>query len=247
MDSTTEPPNPPHHTNSPEANSTRPNPFDDSDVASRKRRRTSLSGSPARSLGGSHSPRDEPTSITPPNADDDTSDNAMNIDNQPTAPKTPERRSNSRRSTPNPPSSKVTINLRNNNPDGNVDSPSPSVPTGSLESNATAQQEATSFEPRVVVDSLPTASQSSRSTSSLSSGSPPVELVTVPDTDNEDDILVVDPIDGVQAVGREQNVLDPTENFPYHEAHEHRSDTVQRLVHYISQSMSALPISPIPS
>ena len=218
-------------TASPEV-STRPNPFDDSEVASRKRRRTSLSGSPSRSVDGSDPLRhDMEASTDNPNVDEASSDNAMSIDNRPATPQTPENQTMSDANVQEPPSSKVTINLRRTTQADNPPSPSPSLQTTTLNGGSIDSQHMTQAQAETVV--MKADSRSSRS-SSLSSGSPPIELVTA--LDNEDDNVLDTPVESISLDGTHLYMLDPIENFPYHEVHEHRQDTVLRLVQYITQS-----------
>lgn len=234
MDLKTDSSDPPRRTTSPEV-STRPNPFDDSDVASRKRRRTSLSGSPSRSVNGSDPLRHALEPTDSPSVDDEASDGAMNIDNRPMAPKTPEQQTASGHQNQDPPSSKMTINLRKiTEADGSLpDSPSASVPMATVDVDNSNQQD--THNGPTFADMGPIDAESSPP-SSLSSGSPPVELVTIPD--NDDDNIFDAPVEDITLGGQERYYPDPTDRFPYHDMHEHRLDTVIRLVQYIAQSTS---------
>lgn len=231
MDLATDSSDPPRRTCSPEV-STRPNPFDDSDVASRKRRRTSLSGSPARSIDGSDPLHHDIGSTDSPSADDET-DNAMNIDNRPPTPKTPEQQTLSAHQVPDPPSSKVTINLRRNTQTSGSVPKSPAVPSVTLDAESTEQQDTRRDSVHAELGTMQADSRGSPS-SSLSSGSPAVELVTIPDDD--DDNLFGAPVEDITLDGQDRYLPDPTDKFPYHEPHEFRHDTVMRLVQYLSQS-----------
>lgn len=235
MDLKTDSSDPPRRTTSPEV-STRPNPFDDSDVASRKRRRTSLSGSPTRSVDGSDPLRHALEPTKSPSVDDEASDGAMNIDNRSTTPKTPEQQTASGHQNQDPSSSKMTINLRKTaQADGALpDSPSaasvPMAPVDVDNDNQQDTQNGPTFADMGPID------VGSSPPSSLSSGSPPVELVTVPDNGNNN--IFDAPVEDITLGGQDRYFPDPTDRFPYHDVHEHRLDTVIRLCQYIAQSMS---------
>lgn len=237
MDLTTDSSDPPRRTSSPEV-STRPNPFDDSDVASRKRRRTSLSGSPSRSVDGSDPLRHDIEPTDTPSVDDEASDNAMNIDNRPMTPKTPEQQTASAHHVQDPPSSKVTINLRKNTQANSSLPDSPSIPIATFDVDSINQQD-TPGDEAVAMQADSRGSPSS----SLSSGSPPVELVTV--TDNDDDNLFDAPVEDITLGEQGRHFPDPMDRFPYHEAQEQHLDTLMRLVQYLTQSMliSTYPVT----
>ncbi|KAK7213607.1 hypothetical protein V2G26_020785 [Clonostachys chloroleuca] len=63
-----------------------------------------------------------------------------------------------------------------------------------------------------------------------------MELVQIPDA--EDDLLAERSIDEVTIIGQTAIAIDPTDQFPYHDAQEYRYETIQRLVHYIATSTS---------
>jgi ubiquitin carboxyl-terminal hydrolase 34 len=237
MDSAAESSEPARRTDSPEPNSTRPNPFDDTEAAARKRRRTSLSGSPSRSVNDSDSARNK-SSVTPPSVEDEASDNAMHIDRRPTTPQTPEQQLVSEQHSPEPPSSRVTINLRKTPRDDTTIPLSLSAAGGvSFESDQQNQRMVrTSPSPSPSPNEMDQIEPGSRSshTSTLSSQSPPVELIAV--QDSEDDISLGPPIEEVSMEDQGRYLMDPTDDFPYQETHEHPYDTVQRLVHYITQN-----------
>lgn len=174
------------------------------------------------------------SSATPPSVEDEASDNAMNIDNRPTTPQTPEQQLIPEQHSPEPPSSRVTINLRKTPRDDSAIPLSPSVPAASFEAEEQNQHMTGTNPSSNEIGQVETGSRGSPS-STLSSRSPPVELVAI--QDSEDDMSLGPPIEEVSMDGRDQYLMDPTDEFPYHEPHEHRYETVQRLVQYIAQSM----------
>lgn len=225
MDQAGDSPDPLQRAGSSEPSSTRPNPFDDSDIASRKRRRTSQSGSPSRSVDGTDAELDNASSGNSATLDGDheATSNLMNLEGetvistmssqQPDPPSLPS-------STSEPTSSKVTINLRSppQEQDHNI-LPSSSNPI--LYSKDVVGHEG---------DDSPGPAKSSSS----KSASPPMELVQIPDA--EDDLLAERSIDEVTIIGQTAIAIDPTDQFPYHDAQEYRYETIQRLVHYIATS-----------
>lgn len=242
MDSAPDSPDQLQRAASSEPSSTRPNPFDDSDAA-RKRRRTSLSGSPSRSRHSSHVPDDNSSTTTTLNGDDQPeSGSAMIIDDRTAEPQTPDLASGSGDPPLDPPSSKVTLSLRkhqrsDNHPDNmSITPPSPSSP---LEGVAQQDQDAVDELANIRVDTVDPVELSGSSSSA--SDSPPVELVRI--SDDENDVHFDMPVTEVPMSGRQrQSLADPMEAFPYHEpANETRCDTVHRLINYISVSKS-LPI-----
>ncbi|KAK4196643.1 putative ubiquitin carboxyl-terminal hydrolase [Triangularia verruculosa] len=216
--------------------STRPNPFDDSDVSSRKRRRTSLhSASRSRSL--------DTTSSSPSPAAGEgpapilKSDSTMKVDSDPsvsTIPTTPEQK------VIEPPSAltsrHVTINVRTPSrlPGASPDSPSspslrgatPTSPTNVVKLSI-EDSELDMAQEDVALDT-PVSSASEPS-------SPPVEVIP-PDDDDDDfedggSIAILD--------GDEQRVIDmdsiqdPTPFFPFREDHDSWSDAVTRVATYL--------------
>ncbi|CAH0043178.1 unnamed protein product [Clonostachys solani] len=227
MDQAGDSPDPLQRAGSSEPSSTRPNPFDDSDIASRKRRRTSQSGSPSRSVDGTDAELDNASSGNSATLDGDheATSNIMNVDGemvnstmssqQPDPPSLPS-------STSEPTSSKVTINLRSppQEQDHNI-LPSPSNPI-SYSKDGVGHE----------ADDSPGPAKSNSS----KSASPPMELVQIPDA--EDDVLAGRSIDEVTIIGQTAIAIDPTDQFPYHDSQEYRYETIQRLVHYIATSTS---------
>ncbi|KAK7213608.1 hypothetical protein V2G26_020786 [Clonostachys chloroleuca] len=84
MDQAGDSPDPLQRAGSSEPSSTRPNPFDDSDIASRKRRRTSQSGSPSRSVDGTDAELDNASSGNSATLDGDheATSNLMNLEGE---------------------------------------------------------------------------------------------------------------------------------------------------------------------
>ena len=229
---------------------TRPNPFDDTDISSRKRRRTSVPGSPAASLDPS-SPVDDGSSSTTLDVDQTVSASAMNVDGSPDAPRTPEQ-SPSRDGTPaQPPSSRVTINLRKRR-----DSASPSaahfssVPHSGAASSAreTSDLSENAEAPGEAMDRAHRNISPSPKSSSLSA-SPPVELVNLTEDDEDegnDDMAFSATGLEAEIVGEHLLHMDPTLQFPYAEPEESLCDTLQRLTQYFSTSESRSSASSSP-
>ncbi|KAK3375132.1 hypothetical protein B0H63DRAFT_268265 [Podospora didyma] len=226
--------------------STRPNPFDDSDISSRKRRRTSLSGaSRSRSVDTVNS---SPDSLVAGGLGSEAkSDSAMKIDPEPATPTTPEQQQQQQQQTqppqphpaPGPRSSRVTINVRtpsrplleaipssppSPSPQGPASAPLPPADAAKL-SLEDSEVDMSREEDTIV--GTPVSSGSS-------SGSPPVEIVSVQPPDFEDDDIDAIPQD--VTLGDDDYRLpleDPTGAFPYHDITETYPDTVARLTQYL--------------
>lgn len=206
---------PPQRAPSSEPASTRPNPFDDGDVAARKRRRTSGSGD---SLNQSRINDDEPAS-----------DQVITMDRQASTPRTPEEPSSDDSQRIEPPSnSKVTINLRkalSAHHEGPSPPPLPERIDPSLRSCVTADEAAS-----IEVDSV---RDHGRFTPPTGSSSPPIELVQ----DREDDDLdIQNTIEDISLGGHGVDLSDKILAFPYKESAEHPYETVERLIAFISSS-----------
>ncbi|RSL56672.1 hypothetical protein CEP54_008715 [Fusarium duplospermum] len=239
MDPSTISPDLPDRAASAEASSTRPNPFDDGDISSRKRRRTSLSGSPTNSLDTVNPLHDSSSSTT---LDTDPAapsrDSAAEARPEPVAPKTPEPGTSMREPPVEPPSSMVTINLRNA-PQSDSSSSSPLSPSPAAQAPATdavtdvATDDVKASVEDSEVDMVPVPAQSTDTSKSASSHStsPPIEIITVPsDDDMASDHMSV----GVSIVGDEPILIDPTHDFPFHDPEETTESTVERLANYLS-------------
>lgn len=235
--------------------STRPNPFDDGD-SSRKRRRTSLSGSRSLSVDTVQSPSDDPTcssTHTDPLAQPHAT---ATMDTDPSTPQTPEPSQPVDAACPSEPaSSRVTINLRNTNASSPT-SPTPQKPDPALAdgSGGRGDQVKPSVEnPECEMKSpaLPNGGQVSVSPmpasigSALSdSGSPDVEVIDVPDDD--DDVAIGDGDPEVSIISEARRARqDPALEFPYNDG-EPLVETLSRLVNYISNRKPQLCSFPIP-
>jgi len=191
--------------------STRPNPFDDSDISSRKRRRTSLSGASrsrsvdtATSSQGSHTAGDS--------GPEPQSDSAMKIDSVSATPTTPEPQQPLIAQPPSGPrSSRVTINVRTPSrpleaipssplsPLPRASASAPADPADAVHISVEESELDMSREEDTVVDTP--------ASSTSESSSPPVEVVSI---EPEDD----------------------AEDFPFHDATETYGETIARLLQY---------------
>ncbi|KAH8686753.1 hypothetical protein BGZ61DRAFT_45221 [Ilyonectria robusta] len=238
MDLVSRPLDHPDRADSAEPSSTRPNPFDDGDISSRKRRRTSLSGSP----GASHdtvNPINESSRSSTLEGEPLLSDDApaAKIHQEPITPQTPEQRCVSQEPATEPSSSMVTINLRNaplrDEASSSPVSPSPSTkdPANSAAPSARADNVKSSVEDPEVDMAAPTQSLDTPQSSSSSSGSPPIEIITVPSDE--------DMPSGPQSVdltmsGEDLVLIDPVQDFPFNDPEESLVETVHRLTQYFS-------------
>ncbi|KAK3313841.1 hypothetical protein B0H66DRAFT_483418 [Apodospora peruviana] len=217
--------------------STRPNPFDDSDISSRKRRRTSASGaSRSRSVETVESP---PAVDEGPKASNDSA-SAMKIDKvDRTIPTTPEQQPLDLDLHPQPPSgprsSRVTINVRT--PSRPLD-PIPSSPSTS--GSPTPASEPFAFVDDVKISVEESETDMSRQDTVLDTSvsvnsdgsSPPVEIVSVqPDEDvefgaGEPELTILESLP-------RSLIHDPSGDFPFRETAETSLDIVNRLTPYL--------------
>lgn len=237
MDQPSRPVDPRERAVSSEPCSTRANPFDDTDLSARKRRRTSLtSGSRSKSVDSIDSRPDLPTTFE----DEALPDSAMKVDSVPTdpnLPQTPDRQLGpAETETPAEPlSSRVTINLRNA-PQSLDGVPASPISTGSP---VPKSQEARGDDVRISVEesevdmaAIEGAADNTPLSSTVDVGSPPVEVVAVqPDEDSdledpEPQVMILQDIDGA--------LIDPTGSFPYHEAHESYPESAAKLTQYMA-------------
>ncbi|KAI5459968.1 hypothetical protein BGZ63DRAFT_262203 [Mariannaea sp. PMI_226] len=230
MDLDLRPPEHPDRAASAEPSSTRPNPFDDGDISSRKRRRTSLSGSPATSLD-TMDPIHESSSSTTLEGEPDTSNSPPPQDGRdPATPKTPEHRSTPANPPIEPSSSMVTINLRNA-PKSDVDPSPPFSPSPSAKSVVPTSSVKASVEDQEVDTTSATHSLDTPQESSSSSGSPPIEIITV----QSDEDMVSDHQEAeVSIVGEDVILIDPFQEFPYTDGDENPVETIRRLTQYFT-------------
>lgn len=221
--------------------STRPNPFDDTDSSSRKRRRTSMSGSvsgsPAKSTDIINLITDSPSSGTL-DGDATISENTepTKIDTDSISPQTPEHLCASTDPPREPPPSMVTINLRKIPDDEPMSSPSsPTLRPKDLAPDSLPDEVRASVEAEGV-EMVPTAAVSvdTPQSSSLHDESPPIELITVQsDDDMAEDINVS--IIQEDAYGSR---VDPLQHFPYKDNEEAPVATLSRLITYLTDSRS---------
>ncbi|KAK8027534.1 ubiquitin carboxyl-terminal hydrolase [Apiospora marii] len=209
--------------------STRPNPFGDSDISARKRRRTSRTGSRSRSVESSLSRVGMPDESA-----------IMRVDTpEPIAPSTPP--SQSRGVISEPHSSKVTINLRNT--EGHV--PVPSSP----ESPSTARIRKDCVKPSVEASEMDMGPAPQGATSNLGD---------IDEEDSDDSEVQIVAVSNARKSSRDEmsftnlpTSIFPAEphdaldmdllmfSFPYHSADESCYDTVARLVQFLQQRRSS--------
>jgi ubiquitin carboxyl-terminal hydrolase 34 len=166
----------------------------------------------------------------------------MRIDTDPSAPQTPERPRSQSKSATEPKSSRVTINLRN------IQHPLETIPSSPLSphSGITVSQageehdvKASVEEPEIdMAQAGPTGATPASSTSDASS--PPIEIVDdLPDDDDhlggaESHVTLLHDI-------QNSIVADPTGNIPYHSPDESYSETVMKLLQFITNRRFTLP------
>ncbi|KAL2259798.1 hypothetical protein VTK26DRAFT_6391 [Humicola hyalothermophila] len=204
--------------------STRPNPFDDGDSASRKRRRTSLaSDSRSRSVETFNS------SPAKSAADLQMTDSAMKIDLDPAIPKTPDQQLLDAEPTSEPRSSRVTINVRT--PSQSVEAgvalppplPSPDSPTSQADAVEIAVDE-----PGQTVPHMDTVNDTPAASTPDSERPPVVSLSSDDDAD----------FDGDQSVATLDEsgvslIQDPSPDFPYHDLPDPYLETACKISHYL--------------
>ncbi|KAH7160030.1 hypothetical protein B0J13DRAFT_119407 [Dactylonectria estremocensis] len=238
MDLVSRPLDHPDRAESAEPSSTRPNPFDDGDISSRKRRRTSLSGSP----GASHNtvnPIHESSSSSTFEGELGLSDNApaVEVQQNPITPQTPEQNCVSQEPINEPSSSMVTINLRNA-PDEDEASSSPVSPSPAIKApingavpGAQGDHVKSSVEDPEIDLPAPIQSLDTPQSSSSCSGSPPIEIITVP---SDDEMPSGRESVDLTMSGEDLVLIDPVQDFPFNDSEESLVDTVHRLTQYFS-------------
>ncbi|KAL2018794.1 hypothetical protein VTK56DRAFT_352 [Thermocarpiscus australiensis] len=213
--------------------STRPNPFDDGDLASRKRRRTSLaSASRSRSVESVNSPPSSPA--TGKSALELRSDSAMKIDSDPTIPTTPDQQHLGTDPHSGPHSSRVTINVRT--PSQSLDAiasspPSPSLKGATPPTDFPADAVKMSVEASEAIMPPDDTVVDTPVSSGSENGSPPVEVVSV-SADDDVDFDAGDTVTMLDGAGRSL-IQDPSSNFPFHDVSETYLDTVIRISQYL--------------
>ncbi|KAF5609704.1 hypothetical protein FPANT_70 [Fusarium pseudoanthophilum] len=225
-----------------EASSTRPNPFDDSNISSRKRQRTSLSGSPTNSHSTVNPGHDSSRSATLDTEPVLPQPGSTTVYSQPDpiAPKTSDTGSPVCDPLTEPPSSMATLNLRN--VPENDSTSSPSSPLNVAQSVA-AETTANVFKDQVkesVEDSevamVPPLQDPGTPRSSFShSASPPIEVVNV---QSDDDMASDRQSIGVSIVDDDSVMIDPINDFPFREPTETLEGMVVRLCNYIETQSS---------
>ncbi|KAF4123223.1 ubiquitin carboxyl-terminal hydrolase 34, partial [Geosmithia morbida] len=251
-------PLPPRHPSS-EPASTRPKPFDDADdidtASARKRRRTS------RSVENSSDPavhhKDDDDDVVVIESDSILCGQVHIPDRLRSDHKTPQTSPTLQRSmssdqkdqqdqqdqTGPPSSSKVTLNLRTPARAESMDDSESSL--GSLTSRGAPalRHDATVLDSDVPdvpdrdladQDAVDLVQSDTQSSSSLDSGSPPVELVQDPD----DEISLDTAGAAVSLADQLHFALDPTETFPYQDTQEPLYETANRLLHYLNSHAS---------
>lgn len=211
--------------------STRPNPFDDGDISSRKRRRTSLSGaSRSRSIDSSASSQSGQATGT-----DDVSlgtDSAtMKDDTEPVTPQTLERKLAPFQ--PTPKSSRVTINVRTPSRPLETIPSSPPVSENELGQGSSVDMmldddvkiSVEKTEVQMATDVTPDQKPAS---SGSETSSPPVEVITIDDEDGPEYESAQPQVTLLQVA------RDPTAEFPFHDAAEPLVDTASRLTSFMT-------------
>jgi ubiquitin carboxyl-terminal hydrolase 34 len=254
-------PNDPEHGQapSPDPPSTRPNPFDDSDLSARKRRRTSGSASPPPS---SVSPTQSPSGLAPADTSSaviNPGTSKTNPDKQPgnpdaappaaeksELPHTPKSTTtcSAKSSSPTPlSSSKVTINLRRLGDPGHEAAAKTSLSPDGGNSPARVNSDITSDgEQNMVVDHMLHAMSAEQTPDMSDSGSPAVELIAISDDeDGESDDEMTFSVDGQRAariLSKELLSPDPTFQFPYIQRNEEPSLPLLRFIHHFKAGQS---------
>ncbi|KAJ4021650.1 hypothetical protein NW752_004658 [Fusarium irregulare] len=243
MDPTSRSPDLPDRSASAEASSTRPNPFDDSDISSRKRRRTSLSGSPANSLDTVNPIRDSSSSTT---LDTDSvlpRPSVADPPSNPVAPGTPDSGSPIYERPAEPPSSMVTINLRNvTQVYSSSVSPSPNTVVqpaaiGNATDAANEQVQESVEDSEVDMVPAPQGHDITRP-NSPQSASPPIEVIPV---QSDEDMLSDQHSAGLSIIEDDPTMTDPIHDFPFNEPGETMEGMVVRLTNYLGTQSSIDP------
>ncbi|TDZ36401.1 Ubiquitin carboxyl-terminal hydrolase 34 [Colletotrichum spinosum] len=162
----------------------------------------------------------------------------MKIDTGPSTPQTPELQSTAREPPAEPPSSRVTINLRNAAQSDNSSSPVSPTPQALLAQSKEARDGVKkSVEQLDEVDMVQAPIEITDTPPSTSSSvqSPDVEVIAVPDDDQDadfDDEVSMIRDHGIRLDAAAE--IDPTSEFPYHEMTDSFQTTVAKLVTYFS-------------
>ncbi|KAF5594822.1 ubiquitin carboxyl-terminal hydrolase 34 [Fusarium subglutinans] len=242
MDPASRSPALPDRAASAEASSTRPNPFDDSNISSRKRQRTSLSGSPTNShstLNPGHDSSRSATLDTEPVLPRPGSTTAYSQPDS-VAPKTSDTGSPVCDPLTEPPSSMATLNLRNAPENDSTSSPPPppnvaqSVAAETTD-DALKDQVKESVEDAEVAMVPPPQNLGTPRSSFSHSASPPIEVITV---QSDDDMASDRQSIGVSIVDDDSVMIDPINEFPFREPTETLEGMLVRLCNYIETQSS---------
>lgn len=225
--------------------STRPNPFDEDDLSSRKRRRTSLTDSRGRSVDTDQAtPPEQATTASPLELSADQAPGAMVDTERPATPRTPEQTAD--RAPAPPMSGRVTLNLRSGQRPLEAIPSSPVSPSREAsDSPLRAENVKMSVEDTETTEMAdpaldPTVDQPASSDWEPEDGASPATLELLPHTDDDDDLDFDDGEPAVAIIRDGSLRPDPTENVPYHDAaQETLADTIVRLSQYLTNRMSA--------
>ncbi|KAF5579523.1 hypothetical protein FPCIR_11057 [Fusarium pseudocircinatum] len=242
MDPASRSPALPDRAASAEASSTRPNPFDDSNISSRKRQRTSLSGSPTNSHSTVNPGHDSSRSATLDTEPVLPQPGSTTVYSQPdsVSPKTSDTGSPVCDPSTEPPSSMATLNLRNAPENDSTSSPPPppnvahSV-AAETTANVFTDQVKESVEDAEVAMVPPPQKLGTPRSSFSHSASPPIEVITV---QSDDDMASDRQSIGVSIVDDDSVMIDPINEFPFREPTETLEGMVVRLCNYIETQSS---------
>uniref|UniRef100_A0A0D2XZK8 USP domain-containing protein n=1 Tax=Fusarium oxysporum (strain Fo5176) TaxID=660025 RepID=A0A0D2XZK8_FUSOF len=236
MDPASRSPALPDRAASAEASSTRPNPFDDGNISSRKRQRTSLSGSPTNSHSTVNPGHDSSRSATLDTEPDLPRPGSTAVDSHPdsVAPNTSDPGSPVCDPLTEPPSSMATLNLRNAPENDSTSSPPPPNVAQLVAAETTAcgfkDQVKESVEDAEVAMVPPPQNLDTPRSSFSHSASPPIEVITV---QSDDDMASDRQSIGVSIVDDDSVMVDPINEFPFREPTETLEGMVVRLSNYI--------------
>ncbi|ENH73136.1 Ubiquitin carboxyl-terminal hydrolase 34 [Fusarium oxysporum f. sp. cubense race 1] len=229
-----------------EASSTRPNPFDDGNISSRKRQRTSLSGSPTNSHSTVNPGHDSSRSATLDTEPDLPRPGSTAVDSHPdsVAPNTSDPVSPVCDPLTEPPSSMATLNLRNAPENDSTSSPPPPnvAQLVAAETNASGfkDQVKESVEDAEVAMVPPPQNLDTPRSSFSHSASPPIEVITV---QSDDDMASDRQSIGVSIVDDDSVMVDPINEFPFREPTETLEGMVVRLSNYIETHANSIESS----
>ncbi|KAH7221013.1 hypothetical protein BKA60DRAFT_48685 [Fusarium oxysporum] len=241
MDPASRSPALPDRAASAEASSTRPNPFDDGNISSRKRQRTSLSGSPTNSHSTVNPGHDSSRSATLDTEPDLPRPGSTAVDSHPdsVAPNTSDPVSPVCDPLTEPPSSMATLNLRNAPENDSTSSPPPPNVAQLVAAETTASgfkdQVKESVEDAEVAMVPPPQNLDTPRSSFSHSASPPIEVITV---QSDDDMASDRQSIGVSIVDDDSVMVDPINEFPFREPTETLEGMVVRLSNYIETQSS---------